>query len=66
MPHADFLNGDLLERLHQMGFMVSAWGVRDEEVMRSIVEAGADGIIIDFPDKLASYLNSRPARRPLD
>ena len=65
-PHADFLNGDLLERLHQMGFMVSAWGVRDEEVMRSIVEAGADGIIIDFPDKLASYLNSRPARRPLD
>ena len=55
-PHADFLDRELVERLHQKGFMVRAWGVRDEEVMRRVVEAGADGITIDFPDRLADYL----------
>ena len=60
-PHGDFLDGELVDRLHQNGFMVRSWGVRDEEVMRRVVEAGADGMTIDFPDRLASYLKSRPA-----
>ena len=60
-PHADFLDAELVERLHQKGFVVRAWGVRDEEVMRRVVETGADGMTIDFPDRLASYLKSRPA-----
>ena len=55
-PHADFLDRELVERLHQRGFMVRAWGARDEEAMRRVVEAGADGMTIDFPDRLADYL----------
>ena len=59
-PHADFLDTGLVEKLHQKGFMVRAWGVPDEEVMRGVVAAGADGMIIDFPDRLDSYLTSLP------
>ena len=55
-PHADFVDNQLVERLHQKGFMVSVWGVSDEEVMRRVVEAGADGMTIDFPDRLGDYL----------
>ena len=58
-PHADFLDEELVEQLHQNGFMVRAWGVGDEEVMRRVVEAGADGMTINFPDKLDSYLKAR-------
>ena len=58
-PHADLLDRELVQRLHQKGFMVRAWGVHDEEAMRRVVEAGADGMTINFPDKLASYLKAR-------
>lgn len=57
-PHAAVLDGELVERLHQKGFMVRAWGVRDEELMRRVVQAGVDGMTIDCPDKLALYLKS--------
>ena len=60
-PHADFVDGQLVEQLHQKGFMVRAWGVRDEEAMRRVVEAGADGMTIYFPDTLDSYLKSEQA-----
>ena len=58
-PHAGILDGELVDRLHQKGFIVRVWGVGDEDVMRRVVEAGADGMTVDFPDKLASYLDSR-------
>ena len=58
-PHAGILDGELVDRLHQKGFIVRVWGVGDEDVMRRVVEAGADGMTVDFPDKLASFIDSR-------
>lgn len=60
-PHAEFVDRQLVEQLHHKGFMVMAWGVRDEDAMRGVVEAGADGMTIDFPDTLDSYLKSKQA-----
>ena len=35
---------------------VRAWGVRNEEDMIRCVNAGVDGMTVNFPDRLASYL----------
>ena len=60
-PHASLVTADLVDDLHGKGFMVRAYGVGDEEVMRRVVDAGVDGMTIDFPDKLAEYLKSKAA-----
>lgn len=58
-PRADAVTPELVERLHGEGFVVRAWGVADEELMRRVVEAGADGMTVNFPDKLIALLDSR-------
>jgi glycerophosphoryl diester phosphodiesterase len=56
---ASTVTADLVRRLHAGGFTVLAWGVETEETMRDVVRAGADGIVIDFPDKLLAFLETR-------
>jgi glycerophosphoryl diester phosphodiesterase len=58
-PRADTVTSELVRRLHAEGFRVRAWGVATEELMRRVVEAGADGMTVNFPDKLIAYLSSR-------
>jgi glycerophosphoryl diester phosphodiesterase len=60
-PRADTVTADLVDRLHAAGFAVRAWGVPNEALMRQVVEAGADGMTVNFPDKLIAYLASREA-----
>ena len=42
--------------LHAEGYVVRAWGVATEDLMRQVVKAGADGMTVNFPDKLIEYL----------
>jgi glycerophosphoryl diester phosphodiesterase len=49
---------ELVRRLHAEGFVVRAWGVTDEEQMRRVVQAGADGMTVNFPDRLLEYLKT--------
>jgi hypothetical protein len=42
-----------------------AWGVAQEALMRQVVEAGADGMTVNFPDKLLAYMAGRVARQEL-
>ena len=58
-PKADTVTPALVDILHRQGFQVRAWGVGGEELMRRVVEAGADGMTVNFPDKLAEYLKAR-------
>jgi glycerophosphoryl diester phosphodiesterase len=58
-PRADAVTPELVDRLHAGGFVARAWGVADEELMRRVVEAGADGMTVNFPDKLIAFLDSR-------
>jgi glycerophosphoryl diester phosphodiesterase len=56
-PRASTVTAELVHRLHADGFIVRAWGVSTEELMRQVVKAGADGMTVNFPDKLLSYLS---------
>lgn len=55
-PRANTVTPALVRRLHAEGFAVRAWGVADEELMHQVVEAGADGMTVNFPDKLLAYV----------
>lgn len=57
-PRANTVTPALVRRLHAEGFVVRAWGVTDEALMRQVVDAGADGMTVNFPDKLLAYLKS--------
>ena len=55
-PRANAVTPALVERLHAEGFVVRAWGVANEELMRQVVRAGADGMTVNFPDTLVAHL----------
>ena len=57
-PKADTVTPALVRRLHDEGFVVRAWGVATEPLMHRVVQAGADGMTVNFPDKLIAYLSS--------
>jgi glycerophosphoryl diester phosphodiesterase len=59
-PRAASVTPELVERLHTERFMVRAWGVSTEDLMRRAVEAGVDGMTVDFPDRLIAWLAAHP------
>jgi glycerophosphoryl diester phosphodiesterase len=58
-PRANVVTPELVHRLHAEGFVVRAWGVATEDLMRQAVSAGADGMTVNFPDVLLAYLRTR-------
>jgi len=62
-PRADLVTPALVEQLHRAGLVVRAWGVGTIELMRQVVDAGADGMTINFPDQLAAYLQTKGLSR---
>lgn len=58
-PRANVTTPDLVSVLHGKGFVVRCHGVYDERLMRHAVDCGADGMTINFPDKLLRYLGDR-------
>ena len=61
-PKASAITPTLVQRLHADGFVVRAWGVATEDLMRQVVKAGADGMTVNFPDKLLAYLKESRER----
>jgi glycerophosphoryl diester phosphodiesterase len=57
-PHAAAVTPALVRHLHAQGFVVRAWGVTTEALMHQVVDAGADGMTVNFPDKLMAYVQS--------
>jgi glycerophosphoryl diester phosphodiesterase len=55
-PRANTVTSGLVRRLQHEGFVARAWGVITEALMQQVVQAGADGMTINFPDKLMAYL----------
>jgi len=56
-PKADLVTPELVRDLHNEGFSVRAWGVRDEAVMEKVLRCGVDGMTVNFPDKLRALLD---------
>lgn len=56
--NAEMITPQVMEICRQRGLSVRAWGVRDVTLMRHAIECGVDaGMTVNFPDKLAEFLN---------
>ena len=56
-PKAPLVTAVLVEDYHKKGYSVRAWGVSNEDLMKAVYDAGADGMTVNFPDKLTAYMN---------
>jgi glycerophosphoryl diester phosphodiesterase len=57
-PRAPQVTTESVEAWHRMGFNVRAWGVSSEELMRTVYDSGADGMTVNFPDRLVAYVRA--------
>ena len=55
-----YLNRETVEKIHAMGYKVSAWTVNDLPTMRWAVAIGIDSITSDFLDNLRSAISEKP------
>lgn len=57
-PYAPDLTKELADQYHALGYSVRAWGVKTEELMKRVCACGADGMTVNFPDKLHAFINA--------
>jgi glycerophosphoryl diester phosphodiesterase len=55
-PRADLVTTELVDAAHRLDLQVATWTVDDPAVIRSLVAAGVDGIMSNFPDRLQAVL----------
>jgi len=49
----------LVKRAHSAGLEVIPWTVNDVPTMDALIDAGVDGLITDYPDRLRWLLERR-------
>ncbi|MFG1922654.1 glycerophosphodiester phosphodiesterase family protein [Cryptosporangium sp. NPDC048952] len=54
----------LVTEAHEAGLKVVPWTVDDAATMNSLIDAGVDGLITDYPDRLRTVLAERGYRLP--
>ena len=55
-PRADLVTPEIVAEAHQAGLQVATWTANKPDEMRRLVQAGVDGVMTDFPDRLQSVL----------
>lgn len=55
-PYYLLLRQGQIDDLHLRGIQVIPWTVNDETVMKKLIRQGVDGIITDYPDRLAKVI----------
>ena len=55
-PNAKQISNKDVDKWHELGFNVRAWNIENEAVMINAVNIGVDGMTVNFPDKLTSYM----------
>ena len=55
-PKGSNVTTENVEKLHRLGFNVRAWGISDESIMKQVYDAGANGMTVNFPDRLLDYI----------
>jgi len=58
-PKADLVTPESVDAWHREGLNVRVWGVSSTEIMRAVYDAGADGMTVNFPDKLTAYIREK-------
>lgn len=57
-PRARNASPDSVGKARDVGFIVRGWGVSDEADLRRLVDAGAQGTTVDWPDRARKFLDS--------
>ena len=57
-PKGSDVTAERVRAWHRAGFNVRAWGIDSEETMKKVYDSGANGMTVNFPDKLAEYINA--------
>jgi glycerophosphoryl diester phosphodiesterase len=57
-PRCDLVNERLCLRAHEMGLQVYVWTVDEPAVMRDLIAAGVDGIMTNYPARLAAIAST--------
>jgi len=57
-PHYTQVTGELVEAAHTEHLYVWTWAVNDSSEMRRLLDAGVDGIVTDYPDRLSAVLGA--------
>lgn len=55
-PKGVSLTAEQVNKWHARGLNVRAWGIADVDIMRSVYAAGADGMTVNFPDRLVEHI----------
>ncbi|CCQ45890.1 glycerophosphoryl diester phosphodiesterase family protein [Pseudarthrobacter siccitolerans] len=62
--YVPYVTADMVERAHAKGMQVIPWTVNDQPTMRALIEAGVDGLITDYPDRLRDVMAERSLKLP--
>jgi glycerophosphoryl diester phosphodiesterase len=60
-PRGDLVTPALVKHAHESGLQVVAWTINDPAQMLRLIDAGVDGIMTDYPDRLVSVIGESGA-----
>jgi glycerophosphoryl diester phosphodiesterase len=63
-PYFAEITPALVSKAHQLGLKVIPWTTNSEAEMTAVIEAGADGLITDYPDRARAVLKNRGIALP--
>ncbi len=58
-PFSQEITPEKVEAWHKQGFNVRPWGVGNEYWMHHVYDCNADGMTVNFPDKLCAYIGTQ-------
>ena len=53
------LSPEMVSIAHARGLRLRAWGIRDDADVARVLAAGADGMTVDWPDRVPDGLKER-------
>ncbi|MEV0825015.1 glycerophosphodiester phosphodiesterase [Nonomuraea rubra] len=59
-----YVTKELVAEAHRLGIKVIPWTADDEPTMNAMIDAGVDGIITDYPDRLRKVMGERGFKLP--
>ena len=62
--YTPYTTAKMVREAHALGMAVVPWTVDDKPTMASLIDAGVDGLITDYPDRLRELLADRGMRTP--
>ena len=63
VPHFTGITKEFVEAARERNLKVHVWTVNEAAEMRRLLEAGVDGIMTDYPDRLLSLIKQQPANK---